>query len=172
MTNPRVVFAGTPDFALASLRALVDDVLAAAGLAPADARAIAAALMQSTLASAVDLGPTAALSGPVLRGDAATNHARAVAVGVSVEGTRWRAPRRGVIVDAIFGTGLSRAVDKAPAASVRRIRASRGSAPRGRVVSVTTSDCAARSASCGHSPRSSGSARWPTRSMRARFSRR
>jgi hydroxyethylthiazole kinase-like uncharacterized protein yjeF len=65
-----------------------------------------------------------------LRGDAAANHARAVAVGVPVEGPRWRAPRRGVIVDAVFGTGLSRTVDKAPAASVRRICESRGAAVR------------------------------------------
>ena len=56
-----------------------------------------------------------------LRGDAAANHARALARGIEVEGPRWRAPRRGVIVDALFGTGLARAVDKEAAASVRRI---------------------------------------------------
>lgn len=61
-----------------------------------------------------------------LSGDAAANCSRALAVGVAVEGPRWRAPRRGVIVDAIFGTGLSRSIDKAPAASARRILAARG----------------------------------------------
>jgi len=60
-----------------------------------------------------------------LRGDAAANHRRARAVGVPLEGPRWRAPQTGMIVDAIFGTGLSRAVEKAPAASIRRINAAR-----------------------------------------------
>jgi NAD(P)H-hydrate epimerase len=65
-----------------------------------------------------------------LRGDAAANFARARAVGVALEGPRWRAPRHGLIVDAIFGTGLSRGIDKAAAASVRRIVASRSEALR------------------------------------------
>ncbi|MDJ0851873.1 MAG: NAD(P)H-hydrate dehydratase [Myxococcota bacterium] len=69
-----------------------------------------------------------------LRGDAAANHARALAVGVPMEGARWRAPRRGVIVDALFGTGLSRNVEKAAAASVKRIAAAR--APEVRVVAL------------------------------------
>jgi NAD(P)H-hydrate epimerase len=61
-----------------------------------------------------------------LRGDAAANHRRARAAGVALEGTRWRAPRRGVVVDALFGTGLSRAVAGAAATSVRRINGCRG----------------------------------------------
>jgi len=77
-----------------------------------------------------------------LRGDAAANHRRAVAVGVAVEGPRWRAPRRGVIVDAIFGTGLCREVAKAPAASVRRINASRGEAVRVVAVDLPSGLCA------------------------------
>ena len=69
---------------------------------------------------------TALLAEPKrLRGDAAANHARAVALGIPVEGERWRAPRAGVIVDAIFGTGLDRDVGKAAAASLRRINRAR-----------------------------------------------
>jgi NAD(P)H-hydrate epimerase len=60
-----------------------------------------------------------------LRGDAAANWKRARAAGVPAEGVRWRAPAAGVIVDAIFGTGLSRAVAGAAAASIRRINAAR-----------------------------------------------
>lgn len=69
-----------------------------------------------------------------LRQDAAANARRARSHGLEIGSPRWRAPRRGVIVDAIFGTGLSRPIDKAPAASVRRIVASRG--PDVRVVSL------------------------------------
>ena len=60
-----------------------------------------------------------------LRGDAATNYARALAVGVRVEGERWRAPREGVLVDALFGTGLTRELEKTAASSVRRINQAR-----------------------------------------------
>jgi hydroxyethylthiazole kinase-like uncharacterized protein yjeF len=72
-----------------------------------------------------------------LRGDARANLDRARAVGVPVDGERWRAPATGVIVDAIFGTGLSRAVGGAAAAGIRRINAAR-EARRGavRVVAV------------------------------------
>jgi NAD(P)H-hydrate epimerase len=69
-----------------------------------------------------------------LRGDAAANHARARAFGIPVEGPRWRAPQRGVIVDAIFGTGLARRVETEPAASIRRMLKQRG--PELRVVSL------------------------------------
>jgi NAD(P)H-hydrate epimerase len=69
-----------------------------------------------------------------LRDAAAAHCARARAAGVPLEGPRWRAPKRGVIVDAIFGTGLSRSVDTEPAASVRRMLASRG--PGLRVVAL------------------------------------
>lgn len=60
-----------------------------------------------------------------LAADAAVNLKRARAVEVAIEGSRWRAPAAGVIVDAIFGTGLSRAVEGAAAASIRRINAGR-----------------------------------------------
>jgi hydroxyethylthiazole kinase-like uncharacterized protein yjeF len=64
-----------------------------------------------------------------LRGDAATNLARARSVGVRLEGARWRAPARGVIVDSIFGTGLARAVAGPAAAAIRRINAARSGHP-------------------------------------------
>jgi len=60
-----------------------------------------------------------------LRGEAAVNFARAEAFGVPVDGERWRAPGRGVIVDAIFGTGLSRKVAGAAGRGIRRINAAR-----------------------------------------------
>jgi NAD(P)H-hydrate epimerase len=69
-----------------------------------------------------------------LRGDAAANQRRARLAGVRFDSARWRAPGRGVIVDAIFGTGLSRKVTGAPAASIRRINASR--TPELRVVAL------------------------------------
>ena len=72
-----------------------------------------------------------------LRGDAAANLRRARELGVAIETDRWRAPRVGVIVDAIFGTGLSRNVEKAAAASIRRINSSRVAHPEAlRVVAV------------------------------------
>ena len=51
-----------------------------------------------------------ALAAPAsgLRGDAARHFARAEAVGVRVEEDDWLLPVRGVVVDAIFGTGLTR----------------------------------------------------------------
>jgi NAD(P)H-hydrate epimerase len=64
-----------------------------------------------------------------LRGDAAANARRARAVGLIFEGERWRAPAAGVIVDAIFGTGLARDVSGVPAASIRRIDAAREAHP-------------------------------------------
>jgi len=72
-----------------------------------------------------------------LRGDAAANLKRARAAGVPIDGERWRAPVAGVIVDAIFGTGLSRDVTGPAAASIRRINAARESrAGAVRVVAV------------------------------------
>jgi NAD(P)H-hydrate epimerase len=71
-----------------------------------------------------------------LRGDAAANLRRARAAGVAIEGERWRAPASGVIVDAIFGTGLSRPVEGAAASSIKRIAASRAAHPELRVLAV------------------------------------
>ncbi len=72
-----------------------------------------------------------------LRGDAAANLERAQRVGVPIEGGRWRAPSAGVLVDAVFGTGLTRDVEGEAAASIRRINASREARPQGlRVVAV------------------------------------
>jgi NAD(P)H-hydrate epimerase len=72
-----------------------------------------------------------------LRGEAAANFARAGAFGVPVDGERWRALGRGVIVDAIFGTGLSRKVAGAAASSIRRINSARQAHANSlRVVSV------------------------------------
>src|SRR5262245_25684004 len=63
--------------------------------------------------------------GRSLRGDAAANARRAREAGVAFEPARWRAPARGVLVDALFGTGLSRDVRGAKAAAIRRINAAR-----------------------------------------------
>ena len=72
-----------------------------------------------------------------LRGDAARNYARAVAVGVPLEGSRWTAPHRGLLVDAVFGTGLSRPVAGVAATSIRRMNAARAAGHGDvRVVSV------------------------------------
>ncbi len=76
-------------------------------------------------------------SARALRRDAAANHRRARDAGVAIETDRWRAPRVGVIVDAIFCTGLSRTVENAAAASIRRINSSRDAHPEAlRVVAV------------------------------------
>ncbi len=63
-----------------------------------------------------------------LRGAPAANWKRAQRVGVRFDGPRWRVPAAGVVVDAIFGTGLARPVEKAAAAAVRRVNAARASA--------------------------------------------
>ena len=55
--------------------------------------------------------------------------ARARDAGVAFEGERWRAPAAGVIVDAIFGTGLARDVSGRRAACIRRIDAARAAHP-------------------------------------------
>jgi NAD(P)H-hydrate epimerase len=60
-----------------------------------------------------------------VRGDAATHLKLALQAGVTLESGRWRAPPAGVLVDAIFGTGLARNVEGAAAASIRRINAAR-----------------------------------------------
>lgn len=65
--------------------------------------------------------------------DAAANLARARAVDVPIATGRVRTAGAAVIVDALFGTGLARAVDGATAAAIRRIAAAR---PTARVVAV------------------------------------
>jgi NAD(P)H-hydrate epimerase len=65
--------------------------------------------------------------------DAAANLARARAAGVQIETGALRTAGAAVIVDALFGTGLARAVTGAPAAAIRRIAAAR---PAARVVAV------------------------------------
>ncbi len=79
----------------------------------------------------------AALLSERLSGDAATQLARARTAGVPLEGARWRAPQCGVLVDALFGTGLTRSLAGDARASVRRINAARSARPDAlRVVSV------------------------------------
>jgi len=61
------------------------------------------------------------------KGDAARQAERARAFGVSVEAVEGGAleiPERAVVVDAVFGTGLGRPVEGAPAEAIRRINAS------------------------------------------------
>jgi NAD(P)H-hydrate epimerase len=65
--------------------------------------------------------------------DAAANLARARAAGVPIATGPVRTAGAAVIVDALFGTGLARAVTGAPAAAIRRIAAAR---PCARVVAV------------------------------------
>ena len=59
------------------------------------------------------------------QGDAAANAARARAAGVAFVETTAPPEPGAVVVDAIFGTGLSRAVDGAAAAAISRIREAR-----------------------------------------------
>src|SRR5262249_50494938 len=68
-----------------------------------------------------------------LRGDAAANWKRLEKLAVPIEGARFRTAGAAVVVDALFGTGLDRAVEGAAAAAIRRISAAR---PRARVVAV------------------------------------
>ena len=61
--------------------------------------------------------------------DAATNHRRMMALGVPVENADWTVPRGGVVVDALFGTGLSRPLEgDAREAALRINRAGEGGA--------------------------------------------
>jgi len=68
-----------------------------------------------------------------LRGDAAANATRLDKLGVAIAARAPRIADAAVIVDALFGTGLDRAVTGAAAAAIRRINAAR---PASRVVSV------------------------------------
>jgi NAD(P)H-hydrate epimerase len=60
-----------------------------------------------------------------LKGDAALNHDRALRSGVHFEGDDWRLPERGIVVDAIFGTGLSRPVGGTAADAIEHVNAAR-----------------------------------------------
>jgi ADP-dependent NAD(P)H-hydrate dehydratase / NAD(P)H-hydrate epimerase len=57
--------------------------------------------------------------------DAASNLSRARAVGVPVGDGSFEPPRRGIVIDAVFGTGLSRRVEGAAALVLRRMGAAR-----------------------------------------------
>lgn len=56
-----------------------------------------------------------------LPADAACNHRRMIALGVPVQGADWVVPRGGVVVDALFGTGLSRPLEGAAREAALRI---------------------------------------------------
>jgi NAD(P)H-hydrate epimerase len=63
-----------------------------------------------------------------LSGDAALNRERAMRAGVCFEGDDWRLPESGVVVDALFGTGLSRAVEGPAADTIEHLNAARDAA--------------------------------------------
>jgi len=69
----------------------------------------------------------------VWRGESAANWRRAQALGIPLVGPRQRPEAGAVLVDAIFGTGLSRPVEGAAALAIRRLREAR---PACRVVAV------------------------------------
>lgn len=57
---------------LVTLHQLALQLSASAGMAPSQAQAVIGDLMQKTLANSLALGPAAALTGPIVRGDAGT----------------------------------------------------------------------------------------------------
>ena len=57
---------------LVTLQATAEELAAGAGIEPADARALLGPLVRSTVENWIELGPAAALTGPVARGDDAT----------------------------------------------------------------------------------------------------
>ena len=60
-----------------------------------------------------------------MRGDAARNLERAERAGVVFAAARWRAEPGDLLVDALFGTGLARALEGEAAAAVRKLLAAR-----------------------------------------------
>jgi NAD(P)H-hydrate epimerase len=79
----------------------------------------------------------AALLSTRLSGDAAAQLSRARAAGVVIEGARWRPPAAGVLVDALFGTGLARALSGEARSCVKRINSARSARPDAiRVVAI------------------------------------
>ena len=88
--------------------------------------------------------PVRAVSIGEPRGEAAEQRRRARASGVAIEGSRWRPPAAGVVVDALFGTGLVRDLDSGARGAVRRInraRAEAGGALRVVAVDVPSGVC-------------------------------
>ncbi|HYI98787.1 MAG TPA: DUF2520 domain-containing protein [Thermoleophilaceae bacterium] len=57
---------------LVTLQATAEELAAGAGIEPADARALLGPLVRRTVENWIELGPAAALTGPVARGDDAT----------------------------------------------------------------------------------------------------
>lgn len=123
-------------------RAVVGEVLAALEALPMGARAGASVvvvcgsgnnggdgLVVARHLHVLGVPVRAALLGDAkrLRGDAAANWKRARDAAIQIDGPRWRAPSCGVLVDAIFGTGLTRGVEGASASAIRRINRARGS---------------------------------------------
>ena len=73
-----------------------------------------------------------------LRGDVEANYRRALAIGLEIQvklvASDWRPPDNGVVVDCLFGTGLSRPLTGEAAEIVKRINQARSE--RVRIVSV------------------------------------
>jgi predicted short-subunit dehydrogenase-like oxidoreductase (DUF2520 family) len=65
---------------LVTLQAAAETIAAGAGLEPAEARGLLAPLVRQTVENVAELGPDAALTGPVARGDEATVEAQRAAV--------------------------------------------------------------------------------------------
>lgn len=113
---------------LTALRALVDGLFAAAGgLAPAASARLAGALMANALRACDALGPGAALSGPVRRGDAATVAAHLASIGAA-------APETGPAYRALMRAALALAEAQGlPAERAAAVRAALDGGGPGRV---------------------------------------
>ena len=69
---------------LVTLQGAAEQAAAAAGIEPAEARALLAPLVRATVENWATLGPERALTGPMARGDEATVEAHRAALGQSV----------------------------------------------------------------------------------------